>query len=97
MLKQLLLITLLLPLPQITMAEETATETKYQNIEITVNINQASAEEIADLLVGVGLAKAQAIVEYRMLNGDFVSPDDLDKVKGIGESIVNQNRERIKL
>ena len=30
-----------------------------------VNVNTASAEEIADSLKGVGLSKAEAIVEYR--------------------------------
>ncbi|MCG6283038.1 ComEA family DNA-binding protein, partial [Vibrio diabolicus] len=34
-------------------------------IEITVNINTAPAEELATLLKGIGLKKAQAIVEYR--------------------------------
>ncbi|MGY5539347.1 ComEA family DNA-binding protein [Vibrio brasiliensis] len=97
MLKQLLLVTLLLSFPAITQAEDASTDAKYQGIEITVNINQASAEELADLLLGIGLAKAQAIVEFRQLNGHFTSAEDLKKVKGIGAAIVAQNRDRIKL
>jgi competence protein ComEA len=70
---------------------------QYQGIEITVNINQASAEEIADLLIGIGLQKAQAIVEYRQQNGEFKSADELAEVKGIGTAIVDKNRDRILL
>ncbi len=70
---------------------------KQAGIEITVNINQASAEELAALLQGVGLKKAQAIVAYRTENGDFNAAEDLAQVKGIGSSTVAKNLERIKL
>src|SRR5690606_11840797 len=43
----------------------------------TVNINQASAQEIADALQGVGLAKAEEIVRYRDSNGAFKHADEL--------------------
>jgi competence protein ComEA len=48
-----------------------------------VNINRASVSEL-DALPGVGPATAQAIVDYRMANGPFGSPEDLLNVKGIG-------------
>ena len=64
---------------------------------LTVNINSASAEEIADLLTGVGISKAQAIVAYRKANGAFSKIDDLLNVKGIGPATINKNRERLKL
>ena len=34
-----------------------------------VNVNSASAEEIAEALKGVGMSKAEAIVSYRSENG----------------------------
>ncbi|MCG3747915.1 ComEA family DNA-binding protein [Vibrio cincinnatiensis] len=68
-----------------------------QGFTITVNINTASAEEIATLLQGVGLQKAQAIVEYRETNGAFLHKEDLAKVKGIGGATVRKNEKRILL
>ncbi|MDG3087552.1 ComEA family DNA-binding protein [Vibrio hannami] len=70
---------------------------KYEGIEITVNINTASADELDTLLVGVGKKKAQDIVDYRAEHGAFKSADELKNVKGIGPSIIDKNRTRIKL
>ncbi len=79
-------------------AKETANDNaKHAGIEIVVNVNQASAQEIADLLKGIGLKKAQAIVEYREQQGPFQSAEDLAKVKGIGEATVAKNLARIEL
>jgi competence protein ComEA len=63
----------------------------------TININQASAEELADVLDGVGEAKAAAIVAYRDANGAFKSADQLMEVKGIGEATFEKNKARISL
>ncbi|MDR2872670.1 MAG: helix-hairpin-helix domain-containing protein [Xanthomonadaceae bacterium] len=60
-----------------------------------VNINTAGAEELHRVLIGIGPAKAQAIVEYREANGPFKSMDQLVQVKGIGLQTVERNRERI--
>ncbi len=57
-----------------------------------VNVNSADAETLAKELNGVGLSKAQAIVEYREKYGPFKSADELSLVKGIGERIVDMNR-----
>ena len=62
-----------------------------------VNVNSATAEEIAEALKGVGLSKARAIVEYRALHGDFKHIDELVNVKGIGLRTVDQNRSNIVL
>ena len=70
---------------------------KYSQIEITVNINTAQEAELATLLSGVGLKKAQAIVKYRDENGPFQRVEDLAQVKGIGDSLVDKNRSRIQL
>ena len=62
-----------------------------------VNVNTATAEEIAESLKGVGLSKAEAIVSYRSEHGDFKHADELVNVKGIGIRTVDINREYIKL
>jgi competence protein ComEA len=62
-----------------------------------VNVNSASAEEIAESLKGVGLSKAAAIVSYRKDNGQFKHVDELVNVKGIGIRTVDINRKYILL
>jgi competence protein ComEA len=62
-----------------------------------VDINKADAVTISKELKGVGPAKAKAIVEYRAKNGSFKSVDELLKVKGIGERLLEQNRSNIQL
>jgi competence protein ComEA len=60
-----------------------------------VNVNTADAETIAEELQGVGLSRAQAIVEYRKANGPFKSADELTAVQGIGERTLEINRGNI--
>ena len=60
-----------------------------------VNLNSASAEAIAAGMVGIGPAKAQAIVEYRDAHGPFKTVDDLLQIKGIGAATLDKNRERV--
>jgi competence protein ComEA len=62
-----------------------------------VDINKADAKTIAKELEGIGLSRAQAIVDYREKNGAFKSVDDLKKVKGIGAKTLEQNRSNIRL
>ena len=57
-----------------------------------VNVNTADAETISAELKGIGLAKAQAIVDYRSKHGPFKSADDLTLVRGIGESTLDAVR-----
>lgn len=59
----------------------------------TLNINTSDAETIADLMNGVGLKKAQAIVAYRTEKGEFSGFDDLLAVKGIGPVLIEKNKE----
>ncbi len=62
-----------------------------------VNVNAASAAELADALDGIGDVKAQAIVAYRTANGAFKTADTLTAVKGIGVKTVEKNAAFIKL
>ncbi|SPD76296.1 Competence protein ComEA helix-hairpin-helix repeat protein [uncultured Desulfobacterium sp.] len=59
-----------------------------------ININTASAEELAKL-DKVGEAYAKRIVEYREANGQFSKPEDIMNVKGIGPKIFEANKDRI--
>ena len=55
-----------------------------------IDINQADAETIAANLKGIGLKKAQAIVQFRNENGPFYSAEELTQVKGIGPALANR-------
>ena len=50
-----------------------------------VNINTANQTEL-DSLPGIGASLAQRIIEYREENGDFKSIEEIQNVKGIGDS-----------
>ncbi len=60
-----------------------------------VNVNTADAETISAELQGVGLTKANAIVEYREEHGPFRSANDLAEVKGIGQRTIEINQGNI--
>jgi competence protein ComEA len=62
-----------------------------------ININQATAEQLADNLNGVGLKKAQAIIQYREKIGGFQNQDQLLNVKGIGAATLKKNEDNILL
>lgn len=63
-------------------------------VNIIVNINKASAEEIATL-PGIGEKTAKLIVDYRDKNGSFKKPEDIRKVKGVGEKLFEKIKESI--
>jgi competence protein ComEA len=60
-----------------------------------VNINHADANTIARVLDGVGLSRAEAIVNFREEYGDFVDVEDLLLVRGLGEVTLRNNQDRI--
>ena len=59
-----------------------------------VNINTASSDELASL-TGIGQVKAEAIIEFRTVNGDFKSVADLTKVTGIGDRTLEKIQDDI--
>jgi competence protein ComEA len=61
-----------------------------------VNLNTADADTLTQLK-GVGLKKAEAIIAWRDANGGFTSIEQLLEVKGIGETIMEANRESLRL
>ena len=73
-----------LAIPGLTFAEDTA----------KINLNSASVEELVKL-DKVGPEYAQRIVEYRETVGAFESPEDIMKVKGIGDKTYEANKDII--
>jgi competence protein ComEA len=65
--------------------------------EGTVNINQATPEDLTRHLKGVGPVKARAIVAYREQYGKFRTVSELADVKGIGPKTVERLRPLIRL
>ena len=57
-----------------------------------VNINTASASEIAEALTGIGMNKAKAIVEYREAYGEFSRADEIVFVRGLGTATYERNK-----
>ncbi|ATZ74302.1 DNA uptake protein [Idiomarina sp. X4] len=62
-----------------------------------VNINTASAQEIASALVGIGVKKAEKLIEMREQLGGFTELEQLLDVKGIGLKTLEKNRANIRL
>jgi len=60
-----------------------------------VDINTANAGALAAALNGVGEAKARAIVAHRDQHGAFRTADELALVKGIGQRLVELNKDAI--
>lgn len=61
----------------------------------SVNLNTADVATLEAGLLGIGPAKAQAIVDHRNNNGPFASVDELLEVKGIGPATLEKNRDRL--
>jgi competence protein ComEA len=59
-----------------------------------VNVNKASAKEIEDI-VGLSASTAEAIVRYRMGNGEFADLESLKKVPGIDAGLIEERKNRI--
>ncbi|WP_413662666.1 ComEA family DNA-binding protein [Microbulbifer sp. CNSA002] len=68
-----------------------------KEVVLSVNVNSASAIELADKLDGIGEARAQLIVEYREEHGPFTSVEQLLNIKGIGATTLDKNRGIIRL
>ena len=62
----------------------------------SVDLNNATAAELLELN-GIGKAKSQKIITFRMQNGCFTSIDELAKVEGISKKLVLTNRSKLTL
>ncbi len=79
-----------------TKAQETAKSAQEEG-GTQVSINSATAEELSQVLRGVGIKRAQAIVSYREEYGPFQTVEDLKQVPGIGGALVERNLPNLKL
>jgi competence protein ComEA len=61
-----------------------------------VNINQAKQTELEEL-PGIGPSLASRIIEYREQNGKFEKIEDLQNVKGIGESKFSDIKDKVSI
>jgi competence protein ComEA len=75
-------------------AEKAATKKAANVLSGPVNINTASAEELAKL-PGIGPKIAEDIVKYRKENGDFKTTKDITKVKGVGDKKYESIKDKI--
>ncbi|MEE4244501.1 MAG: helix-hairpin-helix domain-containing protein [Kangiellaceae bacterium] len=57
-----------------------------------VNLNKASAVQIATAMKGIGIKKAEAIIDLRNKLGGFKTIEQILDVKGIGEKTLAKNR-----
>ncbi len=74
----------------------TKTKTLVKKQLKAVNVNTASASDLAASLPGIGETKAKAIVDYRKKHGKFKSAKDLEKVTGLGEKSVSSMKKYLK-
>lgn len=73
--------------------EKSAIQARDQKI---IDINRANEGELTSLH-GIGSSKAQAIILYRDVFGDFKTVDELANVKGIGAKTIEKNRARLRV
>ena len=59
-----------------------------------IDINTADKDTLMELN-GIGEKRAEAIIEFREQNGRFESPEDLTQIRGIGQSVLEKNREQL--
>lgn len=71
------------------LTENSEPEPSETEEKLILKINAASAPELT-LLPGIGETKAKAIVRYREEYGPFTSPEDLLRVNGIGQGILEK-------
>ena len=65
-----------------------------EEAKVKVNINTATADELM-VLKYVGKTLSKRIVEYRKEHGAFASPEDIMKVRGVGQRVYEANKDMI--
>ena len=57
-----------------------------------IDVNTATAKQLAEAMKGIGPNKAGAIVLYRQQHGPFGRVEDLTRVRGIGKKTIEINQ-----
>ena len=60
-----------------------------------IDINTATADELAQEISGIGAVKSKSIVEYREKIGGFIELEQLLEVRGIGQKTLQKISEKI--
>jgi competence protein ComEA len=90
-----LLTTTLLFNANIALAEPAA-KSETVAMQKIVHLNKSTIDDLVTLK-GIGHKKAQAILAYREQIGAFKSLQELTQIKGIGDKILKDNKERLKI
>lgn len=79
-------------------SENTVNNTKDNNknnvVSNLINLNTATLDEL-QTLTGIGLSKAQNIIDYREANQGFKSIEEIKEVKGIGDAVFQKIKDHI--
>ena len=70
------------------------TTSKAKDSTAVVNINTADAPTL-ETLKDIGPKRSAAIIAYRQQNGPFKSVQDLTKVKGVPQTVIADNPNRL--
>ena len=74
----------------------TTTRRNSNTLTGILNINRATTKEL-EKLPGIGPVLASRIIDYRKLNGNFQSIEELSKVQGIGASTLEKFKSKIRV
>lgn len=72
----------------------TSSDTSSATLNLKINLNTASKEELTKLS-GIGEAKAQDIIDYRNINGSFKTIEEIKNISGIGDALFAKIKDNI--
>lgn len=67
------------------------TQPQAQASSSKIDLNQATVAVLSKSIHGIGVKRAEAIVNYRMKHGQFKSFEELSQIKGLGKKFVKEH------